>query len=363
MSGQDIEQPIEPEDIFGEETEDPIREALGQQDAELQQYAIAFITKVIRLRGVRIDRDSFLRQEFRKLRMSDEQIQKAIETTPSEAGVSLEQLDELASQVIGFETKKSASLSFAAGLPGGFAMLATIPTDVAQYYAHAFRVMQKLAYIYGWQNFINDLDEIDDETLAKLAMFLGVMMGVSGAATSLTTFVRQITMPALQKQITKQALTKTVWYGPMKQTLRIIGVKVTKDSFAKTITKAVPVAGGLLSGGMTLVALKSQSVRLQKQLRQIPPPGVDAAKYMAELHEVNTNTDHNAILDKAVGAVEGAVEAVPDTVKETAGNLASSAKEAGAEAASQAKHLAGSLFSKVSRKKAETEETGEDPQD
>ena len=224
---------------------------------------------------------------MRKLGLDDDTITLALKTTPVQAGVSLAQLDRLAASTIAFETRKSAAISFATGLPGGFAMLATIPTDITQYYVHAFRVMQKLAYIYGWKDFLGDLDEIDDETIGKVTLFLGVMMGVGGASSSLTAFTTQIARPALQKQISKQALTKTAWYGPMKQILRVIGVNVTKNSFARTVTKAVPVVSGILSGGMTFMMLKNQAFRLQRHLRELPPPGVDAAQYLAALRKMS----------------------------------------------------------------------------
>lgn len=51
-------------------------------------------------------------------------------------------LDDVAESVINFETGKSTALSFAAGLPGGFAMIGTVPADITQFYVHAFRIMQ-----------------------------------------------------------------------------------------------------------------------------------------------------------------------------------------------------------------------------
>lgn len=69
--------------------------------------------------------------------------------------MAAETLDDIARHSIAFETKKSATMAFAAGLPGGFALVGTVPADVAQYYIHAFRVMQKLAYLYGWQSFLS----------------------------------------------------------------------------------------------------------------------------------------------------------------------------------------------------------------
>jgi len=256
-----------------------LRDTIAQQDSEAEQYAIEFLKKVVRIRGVRITRDEFLCQELRKLHMSDDAIARAVGSNPVLAGVSLTDLDKLADGIISFETNKSAAMSFAAGLPGGFAMLGTIPADLTQYYVHAFRIMQKLAYLYGWRELLSDMDEVDDETIGVLAVFFGVMLGVGGAAQSLTAFARSVAMPAFQKQLTKQALTKTSWYPVMKHCLRYIGINLTKKSFAQGVSKVIPVIGGVVSGGMTFVSLQSQSTRLKGHLREIPPPGVDADEW------------------------------------------------------------------------------------
>ena len=260
-----------------------LADEFDEQDRQAQRYALDFLGKIIRLRGVKINREAFLRQELRREGASDNMIVCAVAATPIQAGASLKELDAIALRAIEFESKKAAAISFATGIPGGLALFATVPADVTQYYVHAFRVMQKLAYIYGWQDLLGDLDDIDDHTIGNMALFLGVMMGVGGAATSLGVFAGQIARPAMQKHIASRALTKTAWYPVVKQTLRVIGIKVTKDSFARTVTKAVPVAGGLFSGGMTLVSLKGQATRLQRHLRELPPPGTDAASYLADL--------------------------------------------------------------------------------
>lgn len=291
-------------------------EVMREQDSDAVVFAAEFLKKIIRIRGVRIERSSFLPQELRKLGLDQEVIDRALATTPVQAGISLAQLDQLASASISFETSKAAALSFSAGLPGGFAMFATVPADITQYYVHAFRVMQKLAYLYGWQNFIADLDDVDDETLGKLAVFLGVMMGVGGASASLTSFAAHVARPAIQKQITQKALTKTVWYGPVKSTLKLIGIKVTKDSFAKTVTKAVPVAGGVISGGMTLISLRTQSGRLKQHLRELPPPGVDAAEYRRAVETT----------DEEAAAAVGRLAAARGNIESAAGDAASGMK-------------------------------------
>jgi len=309
MSDRELMDSLDDLPLEGEGSADGLIAGMTErQDAEARRYAMEFLAKVVRLRGVKIDRECYLRQELHKFGVSEAQVMEAIERTPVQAGVALPLVDEVASASIEFETRKSALVSFTAGLPGGAAMLATVPGDVVQYYVHAFRVMQKLSYLYGWKDFLGDLDESDDETIGKLTLFLGVMMGVGGASASLSRFAQQVARPAVEKQVAKQALTKTSWYQPMKKTLAVIGLKVTKSSFGRTVSKAVPVVGGLISGGMTLVSLKSQSERLRNYLRELPPPGVDASDYARLLRE--TDDVENADDPGMTGDVDGATVAV-----------------------------------------------------
>ena len=322
---------------------DELRETIAQQDSEAEKYAIEFLKKVVRIRGVRITRDEFLRQELRKLHMSDEAIASALDSNPVLAGVCLTDLDKLADGVISFETNKSAAMSFAAGIPGGFAMLGTIPADLTQYYVHAFRIMQKLAYLYGWRELLSDMDEVDDETIGVLAMFFGVMLGVGGAAQSLTVFARSVAMPAFQKQLTKQALTKTSWYPVMKQCLRFIGINLTKKSFAQGVSKVIPVIGGVVSGGMTFVSLQSQSTRLKGHLRELPPPGVDAEVWKQTVSEATPKDQEQGVLDSAQRALESTTKVVADGATSAASAIAGGATSAASAIADGATSAASAI--------------------
>lgn len=275
-------------------------------DDEAEEIGRKFITTITRLKGVKIDREAFIRSELEKAFIPEDKIDEVINSTPAQAGIDSRLIDKLAKSAIEFETRKSSAISFAAGLPGGFGMIATIPADVTQYYVHAFRVMQKLAYLYGWQSFISDLNEKDDETVAKFAMFLGVMLGVGGAANNLMKFANDIARPAVQRNIAKKALTKTFYYGPIKKTLRFIGVKVTKDSFAKGVAKAVPLAGGIISGSLTYASLKSQSGQLQKHLKGLPlawPDGKVPEEFILDEDESKTNKKEQA--KQIIGSAKG----------------------------------------------------------
>ena len=357
-----------------------INDLIGEQNREAEEFAKSFLKTVLRLRGVRIEREQFLRSELHKRGIAREVIDEAIATSPAAAGIDVVLLDDMANAAIAFETRKSSALSFAAGLPGGFGLLATVPGDVTQFYVHAFRVMQKTAYVYGWQSFLEDSKEVDDETLGKLSMFLGVMLGVGGASSSLTVFAASVARPAIQKQVAGKALTKTTWYPVMKSTLRVIGVKLTKDSLAKTVTKVVPVAGGVISGGMTFVTLRGQSKRLMEHLRELPPPNVDAAEWRALVTHADAEEAlrDNSVLSSVGGAVSNATETAStqaraaldgpgSAVKGAASGAGSAVKGAASGAGSAVKGAAsgasGRLKSLVRRKNRDLDEAGVDDDD
>jgi hypothetical protein len=80
---------------------------------------------------------------------------------------------------------------------------------------------------------------------------------------------RPIARPALQKQIANKALPETAYYTPLKQILKRVGAEINKQIFAKTVTKVVPVIGGVVSGGLTYASLRTGSGRLMKSPQDI----------------------------------------------------------------------------------------------
>ena len=306
---------------------DPIGAAAGQQ-SEAERRALEFLSKVVRVRGVRINRDEFLRQELSKLHMSDDAITSAIDSNPLLAGVALTEIDRIADEAISYETNKSAAISFVAGIPGGFAMLGTIPADLMQYYVHALRIMQKLAYLYGWGELLPDGREADDDTLGVLAVFFGVMLGVGGAAQSLTAFARVAAKTAYQNHTTKRALMSITWYPVVKYSLRLIGINITKNSVAKGISKVVPVIGGFVSSGLTFMALQSQSVLLKDNLREIPPPGLSVDEWNQHLGGTASEARTVETADTIQKGLRGKAQVVMVGAKSAASGIADGALSA-----------------------------------
>jgi len=236
--------------------------------------ALAVATK---LPGVRIDRAAYLRRSLTR-HCTEAQILLAVAETPAAAGVSPEILKKVADSAIRNEASKVTALSAAAGLPGGFAMMGSIPADAAQYLAHMLRVAQKLAYLYSWPELFSDKeDEPDDETQNVLTLFVGVMFGVQAANKGVGIVATKLAEQAI-KQLPKKALTKGVVYPIVKKVSLQVGAHMTKTVFANGVAKVIPVAGSVLSGGLTLATFVPMSVRLRKHLVGLPPAEVAGSK-------------------------------------------------------------------------------------
>ena len=130
----------------------------------------------LKVPGIRIDRAQFLQAEF-KTKLPQDVIDDAIAFNPLHANIPSELIEKIADEVIKYERNCVSGISAALGMPGGIAMAATIPADIAQYYGYMLRATQKLMYLYGFPAI--DLDEkdqtFDSETMNTLIICLGVM--------------------------------------------------------------------------------------------------------------------------------------------------------------------------------------------
>jgi hypothetical protein len=223
------------------------------------------IESAAKLPLVRIDRTVFLTKNLSKL-CTPSQLQKAIVEGTLHADIPIATLDSLANAVINAETIKVTAISTAAGIPGGFAMAATIPADLAQFYGFVIRTAQELAYIYGWEEIFAESSELDASTESQLVLFIGVMSGVGAANKVVGKLFGETAMRAVAKKIAAKALTKTWYYPIVKKIAALLGKNMVKATFAKGVSKVVPIIGGVISGGLTLATFKPMAHKLKKHL-------------------------------------------------------------------------------------------------
>ena len=146
-------------------TKDAVTDFLDQND-DGQIDIQDIITLAIKTPGVHVTRSAFLQKELFK-NHPQEVIDDAIARTPALAGIASEEIHKIADQVIRFERYCVSGISVALGAPGGWAMAATIPADIIQYYGYTLRATQKLMYLYGFPEIDSDEEglQLDSETI------------------------------------------------------------------------------------------------------------------------------------------------------------------------------------------------------
>ena len=229
--------------------------------------AVDIILIALKVPGVKINRADFLRKELFK-NHPEEVIQKAISSTPANAGIASEEVDKIADEVIKFERNAVSGISLALGMPGGIAMAATIPADIAQYYGYMLRAAQKMLYLYGFPE-IDTSDEaiaLDTETVNSLTICLGIMYGVAGANNAIKAMAKALAT-GVEKKLLNAALTKGTIYPIVKSVAKWFSVRMTKDMFAGFFKKSIPVIGGVIGGGITYASFKPCSDRLKDALK------------------------------------------------------------------------------------------------
>lgn len=220
------------------------------------------ITNAVQIPGVKVNRKQFLAEQFAS---KADNLEEILEKGPVEAGIKREDIIALSQKLILTRTSQSSIASFVTGLPGGLAMAATIPADILQFFGMALRLAQELSYLYGAQDLWTE-GKIDDEKVKnQLILYCGVMFGVSGAVSGVRVLSTQISKTALKK-IPQKALTKTFWYPILKKITSFIGIKLTKTTFAKGVSKVVPVIGGVISGGINFASMMPMANRLNDTL-------------------------------------------------------------------------------------------------
>lgn len=222
----------------------------------------------MRAPGVHVKRDVFLRNEFFKNHPEDV-VNDAIARTPALAGIPSEEIDKIADSVIAFERNCVSGISTALGMPGGWAMLATIPTDLVQYYGFTLRAIQKLLYLYGFPEIdVDDADgiQLDHDTINQITICLAIMQGVA-SANSIIKAIANALAKGVEKKLLKAALTKGAIYPFIKKFMAYFSVRMTKAIFAGAVKKAIPVVGGVIGGGITFFSFSPACSRLKASLQ------------------------------------------------------------------------------------------------
>jgi hypothetical protein len=251
---------------------------------KLYSTTLQTIGAVSKLPVVRVDREAFLRKHF-----ADSPHLEVILQSGPPAVYSTESLRKKADSIIKGSAIKSSGASFAMGLPGNPAvMVAAGGADVAQYFGFAINLSQQIAYLFGEDELFDGGGELSEAAQMRVIAYLGAMFGAAGAAALVSQTSKQAGAQ-LGKKVASQALTKTAWYPLVKKVGALVGKQVTKKTVEKTITKAVPLVGGVVSGGLTYMTFRPMGSRLADTLMRNLNGEFD--------HELELNAEFAALVE------------------------------------------------------------------
>ena len=91
------------------------------------------------------------------------------------------------------------------------------------------------------------------------------MFGVSGAVSGVRVLSTQVAKTVLKK-IPQKALTKTFWYPMIKKICSFVGYTLTKKTLASSVSKAIPVIGGVISGTINFASMMPMARKLNDTL-------------------------------------------------------------------------------------------------
>ena len=232
------------------------------------------LSKSIQLPFVKVDREAFLNKELSKF-CTPMEVMTAIEEGP--LGVlTKKEIDKLANQCISYHLTMVCGTSALMGLPGGWWMAGTIPTDITQFYGHILSLMQKLIYLYGWPSLTDVKNQLDDESLNIMTLFVGVMMGNKMAVEALTKMATQLSKNAGMK------MSETVLAHYAVKIAQWIGINMTKEGFAKGVGKVIPLVGAPISATITYYTFRPMARRLKKHLDDLYDMGMEHGKVRGE---------------------------------------------------------------------------------
>ena len=198
---------------------------MGNKSEDFNQLVLSTLSKTTKLPFVKVSREEFLKKEFK----GSEYLDIILKNGPQSV-FTPEALRKRATKIINDTTKKTALTSFVAGLPSN-PITATLSggADVVQYFGFSLNLAQQLAYLFGEDElFTGEFDELPEAAKARMIGYLGIMLGAGGAA-----------------------------------------ALITKMSVGKTVTKVIPVIGGVFSGGLTYYTFKPSAERLANTFEKL----------------------------------------------------------------------------------------------
>lgn len=182
-------------------------------------------------------------------------------------------LDQVAESYIVSAKHWLTLVGFATGLPGGLVGLGLSSADIEEYVRTLYRLAQALGYTYGVlpNPLIKDLDLKSADYMNYVAgdilkiMIMG--LGVSAVSISIVEGAKKFAEKEAKEILTKRVSDKIIT-RLAKQIAKLLGVRVTKGTVSKLVSRVIPVVGGGVSATLNYKAIGELGEKVQCSLKR-----------------------------------------------------------------------------------------------
>lgn len=188
-------------------------------------------------------------------------------TEPPHSFLSVKVLNHIANQEIRRHTELLAMGSAGSSLTGCIATWVGIPTELAQYSVNLVLLIQKLAYLYGWNDFYS-YGAVTAETKARITFMMGSMLGIREADALLRNACR-----SYQGQVSITPMPYAGDRSPIDKVIAEISKRLlvlsAKGGVIAWIGRKAPLIGVTLGASTSYLLVKPSLVRLKVLLRDL----------------------------------------------------------------------------------------------
>lgn len=188
-------------------------------------------------------------------------------TEPPHSFLSVKELNHIANQEIRRHTELLAMGSAGSSLTGCIATWVGIPTELAQYSVNLVLLIQKLAYLYGWDDFYS-YGAVTAETKARITFMMGSMLGIREADALLRNACR-----SYQGQVSITPMPYAGDRSPIDKVIAEISKRLlvlsAKGGVTAWIGRKAPLIGVTLGASTSYLLVKPSLVRLKVLLRDL----------------------------------------------------------------------------------------------
>ena len=116
--------------------------------------------------------------------------------------------------------------------------MGTIPADLAQYFGHILRILQKLIYLYGWHDLSLDSKEMNSRmVIGSFGNFGIVIVGITFLLACLTTCVGLVTSCSEYFS----SLIPKISYKAFALIITIFSFAIANQGLSKILSFSVPI--------------------------------------------------------------------------------------------------------------------------